>query len=77
MALSYNAASLIQRSVHNVLTTLVTRPRASTSTPVASQISDNKSSAVAEMGDRFATIDKGRKVGAAVPLSEGGSWVLM
>jgi len=29
----------------------------------------NKSSAVAEMGDRLATIDIGRKVGAAVPLS--------
>jgi len=29
----------------------------------------NKSSAVAEMGDRLATIDMGRKVGAAVPLS--------
>ena len=35
----------------------------------------NKSSAVAEMGDRLATIDIARKVGAAVPLSvgEGGS----
>jgi len=30
-----------------------------------------KSSAVAEMGDRLATIDMGRKVGAAVPLSVG------
>jgi len=29
----------------------------------------DKSSAVAEMGDRLATIDMGRKVGAAVPLS--------
>jgi len=28
-------------------------------------------SAVAEMGDRFARIDTGRKVGAAVPLSMG------
>jgi len=34
-----------------------------------------KSSAVAEMGDRLATIDLGRKVGAAVPLSVGVSWV--
>jgi len=35
----------------------------------------NKNLAVAGMGDRFATIDMGRKVGrAAVPLS-GGSWV--
>ena len=33
----------------------------------------NKSSAVAEMGDRLATIDEGRKVGAAVPLSLGGA----
>jgi len=33
-------------------------------------------SAVAEMGDRLATIDMGRKEGAAVPLSrEGRSWV--
>ena len=31
----------------------------------------NKSSAVAEMGDRLATIDMGRKVGADVPLSVG------
>jgi len=31
----------------------------------------NKSSAVAEMGDRLATIDMGRKVGVAVPLSVG------
>jgi len=30
-----------------------------------------KSSAVAEMGDRLATIDMGRKVGGAVPLSVG------
>jgi len=29
----------------------------------------NKSSAVADMGDRLATIDMGRKVGADVPLS--------
>jgi len=34
---------------------------------------ENKSSAVAGMGDRLATIDMGRKVeGAAVPLSVGG-----
>ena len=32
----------------------------------------NKSSAVAEMGDRLVTIDMGRKVGAVVPLSVGG-----
>jgi len=31
----------------------------------------NKSSAVAEMGDRLATIDMSRKEGAAVPLSRG------
>jgi len=31
--------------------------------------------AVAEIGDRLATIDMGRKVGAAVPLSRRGSWV--
>jgi len=31
----------------------------------------DKSSAFAEMGDRLATIDMGRKVGAAVPLSVG------
>jgi len=31
----------------------------------------NKSSAVAEMDDRLATIDMRRKVGAAVPLSMG------
>jgi len=30
-----------------------------------------KSSVVAEMGDRLATIDMGRKVGAAVPLFGG------
>ena len=35
----------------------------------------NKSSAVAEMGDRFATIDVGRKVGAAVHLSGEEGWV--
>jgi len=34
---------------------------------------DNESSAVAEMGDRSAAIDMGRKVGAAVPLS--GSYI--
>ena len=33
----------------------------------------NKSSAVAEIGDRLATIDMDQKEGAAVPLS-GGSW---
>jgi len=33
-----------------------------------------KSSASAEMGDRLATIDMGRKLGAAVPLWRG-SWV--
>jgi len=32
---------------------------------------DDKSSAVAEMGDCLATIDVGRKVGAAVSLFEG------
>jgi len=31
-----------------------------------------KSSAVAEMGDRLATIEMGRKVAVAVPLSVGG-----
>ena len=31
----------------------------------------NKSSSVAEMGDRLATIDMGQKVGDAVPLSVG------
>ena len=31
----------------------------------------DKSSAVAEMGDRLATIDMGRKVGRTVPLSVG------
>ena len=36
----------------------------------------NKSSALAEMGDRLATIDMGGKVGTAVLLSVGGgSWV--
>ena len=36
----------------------------------------HKSLAVAEMGDRLATVDMGRKVGrAAVPLSVGGSWI--
>jgi len=34
----------------------------------------NKCSAVAEMGNRLATVDMGQKEGAAVPLS-GGSWV--
>jgi len=39
---------------------------------------DNKSSAVAEMGDRLATIDMGRKVGGGCCgpfLEERGSWV--
>ena len=31
--------------------------------------------AIAEMGDRLATTDMDRKVGAAVLLSAGGSWV--
>jgi len=31
------------------------------------------SSAVAEMGDRLATVDMGRKVGADVPLAVGGA----
>jgi len=35
----------------------------------------NKSSAVAEMGDRFTTIDVGRKVGTAVPLSGEEDWI--
>ena len=35
----------------------------------------NKNSAVAEMGDRLATIVMGRKVRAVGPLSGGGSWV--
>jgi len=34
-------------------------------------VSGNKCSAVSEMGDRFATIDMGRKEGAAVPISGG------
>jgi len=34
----------------------------------------HKSSAVAEIGDRLAIIEIGRKLGAAMPLS-GGSWV--
>jgi len=37
----------------------------------ATQGGHNKSSADAEMGDRFATTDLCRKVGAAVPLSMG------
>jgi len=41
---------------------------------VLTQVYLNKSSAVAEMHDRFATIDMDRKVGA-VPLSVGGCWV--
>jgi len=35
----------------------------------------NKSSAVAEKGDHLATIDMGRKLGAAVPLFVGMSWL--
>jgi len=35
---------------------------------------NDKSSVVGEMGDRLATIDMGRREGAAVPLSGGGSW---
>jgi len=36
----------------------------------------NKCSAVAEMGDRLATIDMGRKVGGCAPCFFGvGSWV--
>jgi len=35
---------------------------------------ENKSSAVAETGDRLATIDMGRKVGAAVCPFPWGSW---
>jgi len=42
---------------------------------MANTLKFNKSSAVAEMGERFATIDMGLKVGgAAAPLSTG-SWV--
>jgi len=37
------------------------------------ELLQNKSSAVAEMGNRLATIDMGRKGEAAVPLSGGGS----
>ena len=37
-------------------------------------INPNKSSAIAEMGDRFATIDKGRKVGDCCALFRGGGW---
>jgi len=36
---------------------------------------NNKSSAVAEMGDRLTAIDMGRKVEAAVPFPWGGGWV--
>jgi len=42
-------------------------PSVSSSTPL------NKSSAVAETGDRLATIDVGQKVGATMPLSVGGA----
>ena len=42
-------------------------------TPCVSSL--HKSSAVVEMGDRLATIDMGRKVGAAVSLFLRGSWV--
>jgi len=43
--------------------------------PLFSRPNMYKSSAVAEMGHRFATIDMGRKVGAAVHLFfGGGSW---
>jgi len=39
-------------------------------------INYDKSSSVAEIGDCLATIDMRRKLGGAVPLSEGGvSWV--
>ena len=37
----------------------------------------NKSAAVAEMGDRLATIDMGRKVGRAVVGGVGAQWVLI
>jgi len=38
---------------------------------IVSRGKNNKCSAVAETRDRFATVDIGRKVGAAVPLSVG------
>jgi len=38
---------------------------------------NDMSSSIAEMGDRLATIDRGWKVGAAVPLFVGESWVLI
>ena len=37
------------------------------------QLTVNKSSAVAGMGDRLVTIDMGRKVGAVVPRSVGAA----
>ena len=37
---------------------------------------DNKCSAVADMGDRLARIDMGRKLGGCALLG-GGSWVLI
>jgi len=36
----------------------------------------NESSAVAEIGDRLATVDMGRKEGAAAPLSADGNKII-
>jgi len=44
-------------------------------TASARQGGHNKCSAVAEMGDRLATIDMGLKLGSSARLSGEGSWV--
>jgi len=44
-----------------------------TLTSSVSNLTDKKSSAVAEMGDRFATIDTDQKVGGVVPALGGGA----
>jgi len=45
------------------------------SSVLCARLNFDKSSAVAEKGDRWATTDMGRKVGAALPLSVVGAGV--
>jgi len=69
--------SLDGRDLPYVVICLTARTGSLSSVPRDTFLGDRlyKSSVVAEMGDRLATTDNDRELGAAVPLSVGGSWV--
>ena len=59
--------------VHVVMMSDYWHTVSSTTVPVTDRYASPYCLAVAEMGDRLATVDMGRKVGADVPLAVGGA----